>query len=833
VNNLALETLLKKKGNLASLLLMLTLAVTLSACGAESSDDKDANNETDTPTEPTPTPPTVSDTTAPATISDLSASSTSTSSIRISWTAPGDDNMTGTASLYEFRYSTAEINSGNWNSASTVSTSLTPSVAGQTQNLQVTGLNEDVRYYFAIKTMDEVPNDSGISNIASAKTDAEPEPPIPPAEDTTAPAQITNLSAAVKSTASIQLTWTAPGDDGNDGSASQYTIRYANTPITNGNWAGATSVTGVSVPGASGDAQSFTVKGLSANTTYYFAMKSSDEVDNVSLLSNVVSATTEANVSGAATVSGALTSPYPTLKHLSINWLISGDNDEDGAVSVRYRQTGTASWKAGMNLFRVPAGSNEGFSWPNKHSGSLFSLTPNTEYEIELTLDDPDNSAPIIETITARTRAVPQAASGANIVNVTPSNFSSALSNASAGDVLLLGSGSYSGFTVGRNGTPQQPIVIRGSNKNSVIINGDIRMDNRHDVYIESVTVNGMIKFNSSENIVVRGSTINTNGSGIVAQGNGTVNSYIADNVVLGSTSWGNSTVGNNGDNSGEGIELTGPGNVIAYNYVKGFRDGISLLEDGEVFNQISFDIYNNDIEIGADDGIEADFSQGNVRVLNNRITNCYVALSSQPSLGGPTYFIGNVLYNSVYTPFKLHRGSVGDIALHNTSVKSGDAFGIFTSDTWSHAFFRNNIFIGGVSSGSVGPYGIGNGEVADLRAAANSSSLDYDGYGSIGTGSFSGRIGGSSFSNLNGMRNNTSEIHAQQVDMSIFAATITYPETVFPLRSIPDMRLKAGNNAIDTGVAIPNINDGFTGSAPDLGAYELGAPLPVYGPRS
>lgn len=833
MNNLSLETLLNKKGKPAYLFLMLALALTLSACGAESNEDEGVNNQTDTPTEPTPTPPTESDTTAPAKISDLSASSTSTSSIRISWTAPGDDNTTGTASLYEFRYSTTEIDSGNWSSASTVSTSLTPAAAGQTQNLQVTGLDEDVRYYFAIRTMDEVPNDSGISNIAFAKTDAEPEPPIPPTEDTTAPAQITNLSAEVKSTASVQLKWTASGDDGNNGSASQHIIRYANTPITNGNWDGATNVTSVSAPGESGDAKSHTVKGLSANTTYYFAIKSSDEADNISPLSNVVSATTEANVSGAATVSGTISSPYPTLKHLSINWLISGDNDEDGIVSVRYRQTGAPSWKEGMNLFRVPAGSNEGFSWPNKHSGSLFSLTPNTEYEIELTLDDPDNSAPIIETITARTRAVPQAANGAHTVNVTPSNFSNALSNANPGDILLLSTGNYSGFTVGRNGEPQQPIVIRGSNKSNVIINGDIRMDNRHDVYIESVTVNGMIKFNSSENIVVRGSTINTNGSGIVAQGNGTVNTYIADNVVLGSTSWSNSTVGNNGDNNGEGIELTGPGNIIAYNYVKGFRDGISLLEDGEVVNQISFDIYNNDIEIGADDGIEADFSQGNVRVLNNRITNCYVALSSQPSLGGPTYFIGNVLYNSVYTPFKLHRGSVGDVALHNTSIKAGDAFGVFTDDTWSHAFFRNNIFIGGESSGAVGPYGIGNGEVADLRAAASNSSLDHDGYGSIGTGSFSGRIGGSSFSSLNGMRANTSETHAQQVDMSIFAAVITFPETVFPLRGIPDLRLKAGTNAIDTGMAIANINDGFNGDAPDLGAYELGAALPVYGPRS
>ena len=29
------------------------------------------------------------------------------------------------------------------------------------------------------------------------------------------------------------------------------------------------------------------------------------------------------------------------------------------------------------------------------------------------------------------------------------------------------------------------------------------------------------------------------------------------------------------------------------------------------------------------------------------------------------------------------------------------------------------------------------------------------------------------------------------------------------------------------------HITDGFVGAAPDLGAFELGQPLPVYGPRA
>jgi hypothetical protein len=46
------------------------------------------------------------------------------------------------------------------------------------------------------------------------------------------------------------------------------------------------------------------------------------------------------------------------------------------------------------------------------------------------------------------------------------------------------------------------------------------------------------------------------------------------------------------------------------------------------------------------------------------------------------------------------------------------------------------------------------------------------------------------------------------------------------------NFRLKANSKAIDAALALPTINDGFTGAAPDLGALELGRPEPHYGPR-
>ena len=46
------------------------------------------------------------------------------------------------------------------------------------------------------------------------------------------------------------------------------------------------------------------------------------------------------------------------------------------------------------------------------------------------------------------------------------------------------------------------------------------------------------------------------------------------------------------------------------------------------------------------------------------------------------------------------------------------------------------------------------------------------------------------------------------------------------------DFRLKPNASAVDRGVVLPNVNDGFAGRAPDLGALETGKPVPHYGPR-
>jgi hypothetical protein len=76
-------------------------------------------------------------------------------------------------------------------------------------------------------------------------------------------------------------------------------------------------------------------------------------------------------------------------------------------------------------------------------------------------------------------------------------------------------------------------------------------------------------------------------------------------------------------------------------------------------------------------------------------------------------------------------------------------------------------------------------------------------------------------------------ETHAIRVDKDVCFETFDVPNA--PPASVPlqFMTLRADCNAVDAGIPLPNINDDYLGAAPDLGAYEVGADLPHYGPRT
>jgi formylglycine-generating enzyme required for sulfatase activity len=109
----------------------------------------------------------------------------------------------------------------------------------------------------------------------------------PTSDDATPPAPVTSLSAHTGAwPGSVELSWIAPGDDGTTGTATAYVVRYNTEPITEDNWVSSSEVAGEPSPNTAGSPESMTVSGLMAGRRYHFALKTEDEVPNVSWISN-------------------------------------------------------------------------------------------------------------------------------------------------------------------------------------------------------------------------------------------------------------------------------------------------------------------------------------------------------------------------------------------------------------------------------------------------------------------------------------------------------------------------------------------------------------------
>lgn len=225
------------------------------------------------------------DTVPPVTIADLDITGTTETSAMLTWTAPTDVDKGKSLGEYDIRYATTAITEGTWDAATQVADEPTPGTPGSQETHTVTGLSAATIYHIAIKTVDNIGNVSALSNVPSDATQSPP-------PDTTSPAAIADLTATAISEAAVDLEWTAPGDDGGTGTASEYAIRYHTSQITSGNWDSATAVASPPTPSPAGSQETFSVTSLTMETMYYFAIRTADEVPNWSDVSNSPDATT-------------------------------------------------------------------------------------------------------------------------------------------------------------------------------------------------------------------------------------------------------------------------------------------------------------------------------------------------------------------------------------------------------------------------------------------------------------------------------------------------------------------------------------------------------------
>ena len=547
----------------------------------------------------------------------------------------------------------------------------------------------------------------------------------------------------------------------------------------------------------------------------------------------------------------------------------------------------------GERVFRPDLGLD--YLVPEKFAGSVLDLEPDTEYEARFTMRDPDGVLrEAVRTVKVRTRGEPRAVQNGRVLHVYPPTWQGPKQEPSfvglkkayygsgngdwsvvsertvrSGDTILVHAGLYKGdrmkyseptgldfdgtYHLTAKGTAQRPIVIRAAGDGEVIFDGDGAftlfdvMAADHHIF-EGLTIrNAGIAFQAgikdvagARGLTVRNCRIEDVGIAVNAQFAGSHDFLISDNVMLGRDDrhrllgWYNPGIyGANTLKSYHAVKLYGAGHVVRHNYIAYFHDGISVCThgspDADPARQASaIDFYNNDIHLMADDFIETDGGVHNIRVMRNRGVNAaQCGLSAQPVYGGPAYFIRNVVYHvPTGCGLKFNVKPAGMVLYHNTLVSEA-----LPGDLFANTHARNNLFLG---TGAKRP-------VFRFANATAYSSYDYNGYG-LNAGAahqFEWSAPGAGMRRLASVAElraaTGQEAHGIEVDYGIFAGLRppdpAKPHAVYEAREL-DFRLAPGGRAVDAGVGLAGVNDGYTGQAPDLGAYEVGAALPHYGPR-
>ncbi len=113
-----------------------------------------------------------------------------------------------------------------------------------------------------------------------------------PSPDGIPPSAVHDLRVLDAASENVVLGWTAVGDDGDDGTASEYDLRYTEDLV--GTWDDWTRSEVVRSPGSAGSLEEVTVSGLSPGRIYRFMVGVLDEVGNMSPPSNIATSATAA-----------------------------------------------------------------------------------------------------------------------------------------------------------------------------------------------------------------------------------------------------------------------------------------------------------------------------------------------------------------------------------------------------------------------------------------------------------------------------------------------------------------------------------------------------------
>ncbi len=492
----------------------------------------------------------------------------------------------------------------------------------------------------------------------------------------------------------------------------------------------------------------------------------------------------------------------PNLFSIGIVVNTEGDFTKDSKCNVKYRKVGTAKW---LDSFRA-----EKITHEKQFRLSLLNLEAETEYEIAVSIDGKAEQI-------AKCRTWPITPPVGNIVRLPNQKLGMEpllIDYKGTADawIKIVPEFGDEGSIIGGSNTVDSAIdinnaeyvwiegfKIRGGKKYGIVVH------NSHDIMISNCDIaqwGEVGTFDGNDYVdeagkafrVMGGIRVTSNASKVRIERN-----YIHNPVVI-ALSW---EFGHPNGPTGISLSNNDGNNLIYNNQIIGseehwWNDGI----EGEYNKYITggpnkdTDIVANNIAFCNDDGMELDGGQKNVRVGYNYIIWSYCGISCAPNRGGPSYIYRNVIVlgderGAANFGFKLGGKQFmpqgityllnNTVSSHGETLKTGN-FGKGGTPIYS----RNNIY-------HMGTVYFNEDALGDF---------DYDLYPPNGFMYEEIRP------EANGIEGHPNFVNAKE----------------------GDFRLKPGSLGVDSGIvtALPEV---FTGTAPDMGAFEQGNDMTLPSP--
>jgi hypothetical protein len=461
------------------------------------------------------------------------------------------------------------------------------------------------------------------------------------------------------------------------------------------------------------------------------------------------------------------------------------------------------------------------------------------------------------------------------------SQLNAAITNARPGDEIRLAAVTYAAgvHAFGSiSGTAAHPIVLTSQGTAKPVLKGTsqggIQVEGSSYLAFNNLEVHNEkgdgITLRGCHDIVVRQCNVHDSRPGdytaniAILHGDEASPAYAGNYLIL------NNRIGDNIHNAMTENQGPGPSNVnvpgqsyfgiyVAYepgafltirgNVIHGVVDGIHCCGDeGEspvlgpddpdvldTWRDQNLDLYDNVIYDCKDDGIECDGHMVDGRVFRNRIGKCQNAISVAPFYPGPLFILRNLIHGFNEGCLKQNTGVEGItrkvLFYHNTVMEkprgtgtpAGNANCLYLGEP---AFQRDFVYLNNIFYARGRVY---NGDMYTEDNYHSNNAFDYDLM--FSTRQTDKAVAYKWVCEYGAPLNNT-----RYADLAAFRVAVhqeangmwgdpllrTAKLTGYPASSkLLDLSLRPGSPAVDSGVVIPGINDGYSGLAPDLGALE------------